>query len=73
MMLTIKERNERTNLHRTASANQVLGGGSGDTRNAQNNNWDVEGEVVNSGDTEGVAAQAAVVALSRAEIGRAHV
>lgn len=67
MMLTIKERNERTNLHRTASANQVLGSGSGDTRNAQNNNWDVEGEVINSGDTEGVAAQAAVVALGRSE------
>jgi hypothetical protein len=67
MMLTIKKRNERTNLHGTASANQVLGGGSGDTRNAQNNNWDVEGEVVNSGNTEGVAAQAAVVALSRSE------
>lgn len=66
-MLTIKERNERTNLHRTAGANQVGGGGRRNTGNAQNNGWDVEGEVINSGDTEGVAAQAAVVALGRSE------
>ena len=67
MMLTIKERNERTNLHSTASANQVLGGGRRNTGNAQNNGWDVEGEVRNSSDTEGVAVQAAVVALGRSE------
>lgn len=66
-MLTIKERNERTNLHSTASASQVGGGGRRNTSNAQNNGWDVEGEVINSGDTEGVAVQAAIVALGRSE------
>lgn len=66
-MLTIKERNERANLHSTASANQVVGSGRRNTSNAQNNNWDVEGEVINSGDTEGAAVHATVVALGQSE------
>jgi len=63
MMLTIKERNERTNLQSTTSASQVRGHcrNSRNIRKAENNDWDVEGEVISQGvggvgrseDTEG--------------------
>ena len=67
MMLTIKERNEIANLHRTTGANQVGGSGRRNTSNTQHDDWDIEGEVINSGDTEGVAGRATVVALGRSE------
>ena len=73
MMLTIKERNERANLHSTAHAR--LNRRRRNTSNAHHDGWNVEGEVIGVGvggvgrteNTEGVASRAAVVALGRGE------
>jgi hypothetical protein len=61
MMLTIKKRNERTNLQATAHTSLSDRRKTRNVRDAENNDWDVEGEVVGEGvggvgrteDTEG--------------------
>ena len=73
MMLTIKERNERSNLHGAAHASLI--GRNRDARNASYSGWDIEGLKLgqriwdgrSTEDTEGVARRATVVALGRSE------